>query len=76
MQKFDVPLVSATTSSLEALKAYSLGRKVFNQSGATAALPYDERAVQLDPNFALAQMSVGADYWTLGEVGRAGEYFT
>ncbi len=76
VQKFDVPLVSATTSSLEALKAYSLGRKVFNQSGATAALPYDERAVQLDPNFALAQMSVGADYWTLGEVGRAGEYFT
>ena len=76
VQKFDVPLVSATTSSLEALKAYSLGRKVFNQSGATAALPYDERAVQLDPNFALAQMSVGADYWTLGEVGRASEYFT
>jgi serine/threonine protein kinase/tetratricopeptide (TPR) repeat protein len=76
LQKFDAPLVSATTSSLEALKAYSLGRKVFNQSGATAALPYDERAVQLDPNFALAQMSVGADYWTLGEVGRASEYFT
>ena len=76
VEKFDVPLAGATTSSLEALKAYSLGRKVFNESGSTAALPYDERAVQLDPNFALGQMSVGADYWTLGEIGRASEYFT
>ena len=76
VERFDVPLAVATTSSLDALKAYSLGRKVFNESGSTAALPYDERAVQLDPNFALAQMSVGADYWTLGEIGRASEYFS
>jgi eukaryotic-like serine/threonine-protein kinase len=76
VEKFDAPLAVATTSSLDALKAYSLGRKVFNESGATAALPYDERAIQLDPNFALAQMSVGADYWTLGEIGRASDYFT
>ena len=76
VQKFDVPLVQATTSSLEALKAYSLGRKVFNEGGATAALPYDQRAIQVDPNFALGQMSAGADYWSLGEIGRASEYFT
>ena len=76
LQKFDVPLVQATTSSLEALKAYSLGRKVFNEGGATAALPYDQRAIQLDPNFALGQMSAGADYWSLGEIGRASDYFT
>jgi serine/threonine protein kinase/Tfp pilus assembly protein PilF len=76
VQKFDVPLVEATTSSLEALKAYSLGRKVFNEGGASAALPYDQHAIQLDPNFAMGHMSLGADYWSLGEIGRASEYFT
>ena len=40
VQKFDVPLSEATTSSLEALKAYSLGRKAMGEKGAAAALPY------------------------------------
>ena len=51
VQKFDVPLEQATTSSLEALKAYSLGRETLN--GPAAALPYDQRAIELDPNFAM-----------------------
>ncbi|MGC2620748.1 MAG: serine/threonine-protein kinase, partial [Acidobacteriaceae bacterium] len=53
VQKLDVPLQQATTSSLEALQAYSEGRKAFNTGGTMAALPYDQRAIQLDPNFAL-----------------------
>jgi eukaryotic-like serine/threonine-protein kinase len=76
VQKFDVPLVQATTSSLEALKALSLGRKASDDKGPAAALPYDQRAIALDPDFAMAYRAVGIDYTTLSELGRAGEYFT
>jgi tetratricopeptide (TPR) repeat protein len=76
VRKFDVPLVQATTSSLEALKAYSLGRKIFNAKGPAASLPYDQRAIDLDPNFAMGYLLLGYDYTNLGEVGRAGEYLT
>jgi eukaryotic-like serine/threonine-protein kinase len=74
VQKFDVPLAEATTSSLEALKAYSLGKKAFNEKGPAAALPYNQHAIELDPNFALGYWTVGADYLDLGEQGRGGEY--
>src|SRR4029077_10413003 len=76
VQRFDVPLEQATTSSLEALKAYSLGRKADGEKGTAAALPYDQRAIELDPNFAVAYEAVGGDYGNLGELGRASEYFT
>jgi eukaryotic-like serine/threonine-protein kinase len=76
VQKLDVPLEQATTSSLEALQAYSLGRKATNEKGTAAALPYDQRAIQLDPNFAMGYKAVGGDYGSLGEVGRASEYYT
>ncbi len=76
VQKFDVPLFQATTSSLEALKAYSLARKANNEKGAAAALRYDQRAIELDPNFAMGYRAVGTDYSNLGEVGRASEYYT
>jgi DNA-binding winged helix-turn-helix (wHTH) protein/tetratricopeptide (TPR) repeat protein len=74
VQKFDVPLEQATTSSLEALKAYSLGRKAGEKNSA-AALPYDQRAIEIDPNFAMGYLELGIDYWSLGELGRASEYF-
>ena len=74
VQKFDVPLEHATTSSLEALKAYSLGLKTFNTEDAAAALPYFQRAIQLDPNFAVAYNAVGRDYVFLSEPARASEY--
>jgi tetratricopeptide (TPR) repeat protein len=76
VQKFDVPLVQATTSSLEALKAYSLGQRAHSEKGPAAALPYDQRAIELDPNFAVGYMAVGVDYYDLGELGRASEYIT
>ncbi|MGB9242261.1 MAG: protein kinase, partial [Candidatus Acidiferrales bacterium] len=76
VQKLDVPLEQATTSSLEALQAYSLGEKAKNEKSAAAALPYHQRAIQLDPNFAMGYLTVGNDYDSLGEVGRASEYFT
>jgi eukaryotic-like serine/threonine-protein kinase len=76
VQKLDVPLSEATTSSLEALKAYSLGGKAANEKGSAAALPYHRHAIELDPNFAMGYLSVGGDYFTLGELGRASDYFT
>ncbi len=76
VQRFDVPLAHATTSSLEALKVYSLGLKAFGEKGSAAALPYDQRAIQLDPNFALGYDELGLDYTNLSEAGRAREYFS
>ncbi len=76
VQKFDVPLEQATTSSIEALKAFSLGNKAAKEKGSAAALPYFQRAIQLDPNFAMGYGAVGAGYSSLGEGGRASDYYT
>ena len=76
VQKFDVPLEQATTTSLEALKAYSIGTKVSHEKDSAAALPHDQRAIQLDPNFAMGYLALGNDYGNLSELGRAREYFT
>src|SRR5271169_5581234 len=76
VRKFDVPLEQATTSSLEALKAYGLGKKASHEKGTAAALPYFQRAIKLDPNFAMGHWAVGAEYDALSESGRASEYYT
>ncbi len=76
VQKFDAPLSEATTSSLEALKAYSLGRKARNENGEAAALPYYQRAIELDPNFAMAYVAVGNIFFSLAEIERASGYYT
>jgi eukaryotic-like serine/threonine-protein kinase len=76
VQRFDVPLEQATTSSLAALKAFSLGEKASNEKSTAAGLPYHQRAIELDPNFALGYRIVGGDYNALGQLGRANEYYT
>jgi len=76
VQKFDVPLAQATTSSLEALKAFSLGAKAGNEKGAAEALPYYHHAIELDPNFAMCYRMLGAEYNGLGQLGRAIEYYS
>jgi tetratricopeptide (TPR) repeat protein/predicted Ser/Thr protein kinase len=75
VQKFDVPLVQATTSSLEALKAFSLSRQAANLKGTAAAVPYDQRAIELDPNFAMGYDRLAGEYRGLNELGRAVEYY-
>jgi serine/threonine protein kinase len=75
VQKFDKPLPEVTTSSLEALKAFSTGSKLANDRGPTAALEYHQRAIELDRNFALAYLAAGLDYFNMAESGRAAEYF-
>ena len=76
VQKFNIPLAQATTSSLEALQAYSLGNRASEEQGPAAALPHDLRAVQLDPNFAMGYRALGSDYNNLAQLGRAREYYT
>ncbi|MBV8052700.1 MAG: hypothetical protein JOZ80_16035, partial [Acidobacteriaceae bacterium] len=59
VQKFDKPLDQATTSSLEALKAFTLGDQQHNKLEDIAAVPFYQRAIELDPNFALAHLRLG-----------------
>jgi eukaryotic-like serine/threonine-protein kinase len=72
VQKYDVPLADVTTPSLDALQAYSLGYQAAVVKGAAAgAIPFFERAVSLDPNFAMAYARLGASY--VDEVTRGTE---
>ena len=67
VQKFDTPLERATTPSLEALQAYSLGRRAMAGSEWAAAVPFFQRAIRLDPNFAMAYARLGTSFSNLGE---------
>jgi DNA-binding winged helix-turn-helix (wHTH) protein/Flp pilus assembly protein TadD len=76
LAKHDTPLADATTSSLEALKAYSLGWKVAASQGGEPATPFFKRAVEIDPSFALAYASLGLMYGSTGSSQRATENVT
>jgi eukaryotic-like serine/threonine-protein kinase len=67
VEKHSTPLEEATTSSLEALKAYSAAAKVNNTTGPAAALPLYKRAVDIDPEFAIAYATMGLAYSNVGE---------
>jgi eukaryotic-like serine/threonine-protein kinase len=67
VQKYNTPLEQATTPSLEALQAYNLGYKTWRAGDNVAALPFFQRATQLDPNFAMAYWAMGISYTNLGE---------
>ena len=73
VQKYATPVEEATTPSLEALKAYSLALKTGAAKGEIAALPFFKRAVELDPNFAMAYAWMSGVYRDLREVGRGAE---
>ena len=68
VQKFDTPLEQATTPSLQALQAFTLGRKMqIARNDGIAAIPFYQRALRFDPNFAMAYGALGTVYWNLGE---------
>ena len=73
IQKFDTPLGEDTTSSLEAVKFLSLGRKAQQEKGGDAAVPYFKHAIALDPNFAAAYAALGTTYFNLREPALANE---
>src|ERR1700722_5779878 len=74
VQKFDTPVERATTSSLEALKSFSAARKIMlgNADYAAAVAPL-KKAIELDPNFAMAHAALGTCYFNLGEIGAAAD---
>jgi len=74
IQRFDTPVEQATTSSLEALKAYTLGERAADAKGDVDAIPFLKRAVELDPNFAIAYSTLATRYWNFGETNLATEY--
>jgi Flp pilus assembly protein TadD len=75
VQKFDVP-IEATTSSLEALKSYSMGITVGREKGDAPSIPFLKRAIELDPNFPMAYAGLSISYANLGQSSLAIEYAT
>jgi serine/threonine protein kinase/tetratricopeptide (TPR) repeat protein len=74
IQKYNTPIAEATTSSLEALKAYSLGIQARGNKGEEAAAPFLKQAITLDPNFAMATAVLGQVETNLGAVSLGTEY--
>ncbi len=69
VQKYNTPLAQATTPSLEALQSYTLGLEAETRTGNFAeALPFFQRAIELDPNFAMAYSTMSEAYSTTGEM--------
>jgi eukaryotic-like serine/threonine-protein kinase len=75
VEKFDVP-VEATTPSLEALRAYSMGGRTRSRKGDAEAVPFLKRAIELDPTFALAYAGLSLSYFNLNQAGLAAENAT
>jgi eukaryotic-like serine/threonine-protein kinase len=73
VQKYDAPAENVTTPSLEALQAYSLGYQAQSKRDNAGAIPLLQRAISLDPNFAMAYARLGNNYNALGETARAAE---
>ncbi|MFL6450494.1 MAG: hypothetical protein ACJ746_22865 [Bryobacteraceae bacterium] len=68
------PLEQATTSSLEALKAYSAGRSAIFSQGGPAGIPHFQRAIAIDPQFAMAYGDLSIGYWNMGQTDLSAEY--
>ena len=75
VEKFDVPL-EATTPSLEALKAYTIAGRTRRKSGDAESIPFFKRAIELDPEFALAYAGLAGVYFNLNQAGLAAENAT
>jgi tetratricopeptide (TPR) repeat protein len=74
VRKYNVPAESVTTPSLDALQAYSLGHQAaIGRDDWTVAIQFYERAINLDPNFAMAYARLGAAYGAVGEWVRGAE---
>ena len=73
VKRFDMPLAQATTSSLEALKAYSFGLSKFAKGDEAGAVPLFQQAIELDPDFAMSYSYLGHAYQMLGQGARGDE---
>jgi len=73
VQKYNTPLEQATTPSLEALQAFTLGGNAGMEGDAAAAVAFCQRAIQIDPNFAMAYDLMGTSNGALGETALSAE---
>ena len=76
LERYDTPLEQATTPSLEALKAFTQGNLARDRKGDAETIPFFKRAIELDPQFAMAYDALGLTYSNLDEPGLASEYIT
>ena len=74
VERFDAPIEQATTSSLDALKAFSLGNQRRSEGRELDAIPFFEHAVQLDPNFAMAYARLSVVYFNVANYSKATEF--
>jgi eukaryotic-like serine/threonine-protein kinase len=75
IERFQVPIREETTFSFAALKAFEIGSNLGNDGKLQECIPYFQKAVDLDPNFANAQASLGTAYYDLGAFEKAREYY-
>jgi eukaryotic-like serine/threonine-protein kinase len=76
IQKYDVPLYQATTSSLEALRVYRLGLRAEDAQGSAAAVPFYKQAIALDPNFSVVYEALALNYYNFGQSDLVRTYAT
>ncbi|MGD0912892.1 MAG: winged helix-turn-helix domain-containing protein [Terracidiphilus sp.] len=74
VEQFDVPIMNESTFSFDALQAFNTGSNLGSNGKILECIPYFQKAVDLDPKFAMAQASLGTAYLTLGDTKRAGGY--
>ena len=74
VEQFDVPIMNESTFSFDALQAFNTGSSLGSQGKILECIPYFQKAVDLDPKFAMAQASLGTAYLTLGDTKKAGGY--
>ncbi|MGA7343364.1 MAG: tetratricopeptide repeat protein, partial [Terracidiphilus sp.] len=76
MEDYQVPIMQATTASLDALRSYSIGQSMDAQGkNETETLPFYQRAVELDPQFAMAYGAMANEYYNLSEPNLASQYY-
>ena len=75
IQKFNTPIDKATTSSLEALKTFTLAQQTHLNQGDSQAIPLYKQAIEMDPNFAMAYAKLGTSYSNLGQLTLASENY-
>ena len=76
LEQFDAPIDEATTDSLEALQAFTRGNIERDIGGDTPAIPFFERAIELDPDFAMAHARLGSAFGNQGQSEKAAEHMT
>jgi len=76
IEKYDAPIQGATTGSLDALKSYSQGMTTRRRLGDTASVPFFRKAIEEDPDFALAHARLSTVYGNMGDVSQSREQIT